>query len=88
MDSKILTADVPRELADRVDQYAAQMRRSESSIVEQALSDWVAWEDEKERRTLEALEDVRLGRTIPHEAMVAWMDSLETDNPLPPPRAK
>jgi len=37
------------------------------------------------RLKLEALEDVRAGRTIDHQAVRAWVDSLRTASPLRPP---
>ena len=86
MSTKVVTAHLPLELAEQVDAYAARMDRSRGWIVKQALADWVAWEEEKERRTLEALADVKAGRLIPHEDVVAWARSLGTVDPLPPPR--
>jgi hypothetical protein len=41
---------------------------------------------ENHRLTLEALDDVDAGRTIDHQLLIAWSDSLNTDSPLPPPR--
>jgi predicted transcriptional regulator len=88
MDSRVLTAHVPAELAEQVDKYAKSMDRSRGWIVKQALADWIAWEEEKRRRTLEALADVDAGRLIDHEDVVAWARSLSSDNPLPPPSDK
>ena len=87
-ETRVLTAHVPRKLADRVDEYAERMERSRGWIVKQALSEWIAWEEEKERRTLEALDSVRQGRVIPHEEVVAWARSLTSEKPLPRPRWK
>jgi predicted transcriptional regulator len=88
METRVLTAHVPIDLAERVDAYAEQLDRPRGWIIKQALADWVAWEEEKERRTLEALEDGRQGQTVTHEEMTAWAKSLGTDKPLPAPRAK
>ena len=85
MSTRVLTAHIPKELAEKVDVYAATMERPRAWIVKQALADWVAWEEEKHRRTLAGLADIEAGRTISHEKMVAWANSLDTDNPLPPP---
>ena len=38
--------------------------------------------------TIEALADVDAGRVVDHEAMLAWADSLGTDNPLPLPESE
>ena len=85
MSTRVLTAHIPEELADKVDRYAKSMDRSRAWIVKQALASWVDWEEEKDRRTLAGLADIDAGRVISHERMVAWAESLGTDNPLPPP---
>lgn len=83
--TKVLTAHVPLELADKVDQMAARMERSRGWIVKQALADWVDLEEERSRLTHEAMADVDAGRVIDHQAVQAWADSLSTDKPLPVP---
>ena len=47
------------------------------------LTAWIAQEEERRRFTLEALADVDAGQVIDHQAVQAWADSLESDNPLP-----
>jgi predicted transcriptional regulator len=42
-------------------------------------------EEERQRLTVEALADVDAGRVIDHQAIQAWADSLDTDEPLSPP---
>jgi predicted transcriptional regulator len=86
MDTKVLTAHVPRPLADKVDELAARLERSRGWVVKQALTAWVEQEEERRRLTLEALADVDAGHLIDHQAIQAWADSLETDTPLPPPQ--
>jgi predicted transcriptional regulator len=88
MDTKVMTAEVSAELADRVDAFAEQMHLTSDSIVEQALAAWIRREDWKHQATLEGLADVDAGRVIDHEAMLAWAESLATDTPLPPPLPK
>ncbi|MGI9043543.1 MAG: CopG family ribbon-helix-helix protein [Gemmatimonadaceae bacterium] len=51
-------------------------------VMKQALAAWVDQEEERDRMTLEALEDVDAGRVIGHQAIQAWADSLGTDKPL------
>ncbi|MBB5686166.1 CopG family ribbon-helix-helix protein [Sphingobium boeckii] len=85
-ETKVLTAHVPRHLADKVDAMADRLDRSRGWIVKQALAAWVDQEEERHRMTLEALDDGDAGRLIDHQTMVAWADSLLTDTPLPPPR--
>ena len=85
MKTKVLTAHVPLPLAEKVDEMATRLERSRGWIVKQALSAWIAQEEERRRLTLEALADVDAGRVIDHQAIQAWADSLDTDNPLPAP---
>jgi predicted transcriptional regulator len=85
--TKVLTAHVPLNLADKVDAMASRLDRSRGWVVKQALAAWVDQEEERHRMTLEALSDVDAGRVIDHQAIQAWADSLTTDKPLPPPAA-
>jgi predicted transcriptional regulator len=86
MRTKVLTAHVPQELADRVEESAARLERSRAWIVKQALSDWLAQEEERHRLTLEALAEIDAGDVIDHQAVRSWADSLTSDMPLPTPR--
>ncbi len=84
--TKVLTAHVPLPLAEKVDQMALRIERSRGWIMKQALSAWIAQEEERDRLTQEALADVDAGRVIDHLAVQAWADSLDNDQPLPLPR--
>ena len=84
--TRVLTAHVPLPLANKVDQMASRLDRSRGWIMKQALSAWIAQEEERDRLTQEALADVDAGHTIDHQAVQAWADSLSTDQPLPVPR--
>jgi len=85
MNSKVLTAHVPIALAEKVDQIAARMERSRGWIVKQALSAWVDQEEERRRMTLDGMVDVEAGKTIEHQSVLAWAESLSTENLLPAP---
>ncbi|KXF75208.1 CopG family transcriptional regulator [Paramesorhizobium deserti] len=84
--TKVLTAHIPLPLADKVDQMAERLERSRGWIMKQALSAWLAQEEERERLTREALADVDSSNVIDQQAVQAWADSLSTDDPLPLPR--
>ena len=84
-ETRVLTAHVPLQLADKVDLIAARLERSRGWVVKQALSAWVDQEEERSRLTNQAMADVDMGRVIDHQAVQAWADSLGTDNPLPVP---
>lgn len=83
--TRSVTAHVPVELAERVDEIAERLERSKNWIVKQALSAWIDQEEERSRLTREALADVDAGHVIDHQAVQAWAESLGTDTPLPVP---
>ncbi|MGO8586973.1 CopG family ribbon-helix-helix protein, partial [Rhizobium ruizarguesonis] len=53
METKVLTAHVPLQLAQKVDQLASRLERSRGWIVKQALTAWIDQEEERRRLTLE-----------------------------------
>jgi predicted transcriptional regulator len=85
METKVLTAHVPLPLAEKVDALAARLERPRGWIIKQALAAFIDQEEERRRLTLEALADVDAGRLIGHQAVQAWADSLESEQPLPLP---
>ena len=83
METKVMTAHVPLDLAEKVDTWAARLDRPRGWIIKQALADWVALEERRYQATLEGLADATAGRVVSHDRVTAWVRSLETDNPLP-----
>lgn len=83
--TRVLTAHVPANLADKVDALAARIERSRGWVMKQALAAWIDQEEERHKMTLEALADVDAGLLIDHQRVQAWADSLLSDHPLPPP---
>lgn len=77
-DTRVLTAHVPVPLVDRL---AGKLERSRAWIMKQALSFWVAQEEECDRLTREAMADVKANRVTDHQAVQAWAESLGSDNP-------
>lgn len=61
--TKVITAHVPLPMADKVDQMAARLERSRGWIIKQALSAWLAQEEERNRLTLEAIYHCTLSLT-------------------------
>jgi predicted transcriptional regulator len=88
MATKVLTANLPEELADKVDELAVQLNRPTESIVTEALSAWMELEEERHRLTLEGLADVDAGRLIDDAEIEAWIEGLKTDHALPAPTPK
>ncbi|MFZ2209498.1 MAG: ribbon-helix-helix domain-containing protein [Porticoccaceae bacterium] len=85
-ETRVLTAHVPLSLAEKIDQMALRLERSRGWIMKQALAAWIDLEEERSRLTREALVDVDAGRAVDHQIVQAWANSLDTDEPLPPPQ--
>lgn len=80
METKVLTAHVPLELSLQVDQLAERLDRSKGWIVKQALSSWIAEEQERHQMTLEAMKEVRAGKTVSHSEVQQWLKSVNVPN--------
>jgi predicted transcriptional regulator len=77
MNTKVLTAHVPFDLAQKVDRFAEQMDRSKGWVVKQALQQWIDREELAIKLTQEALDDVDHGRVVDHQEIQSWVASLE-----------
>ena len=84
--NSVLTAHIPVKLADKVDELAKRIDRPRGWVMKQALASWVNDEEERYRLTLQALANVDAGKVVDDEAVQAWLDSLDTDAPLPMPQ--
>lgn len=72
MTTRVLTAHIPVELAEQVDQIAERIDRPRGWIVKQALAAWVSLEEQRHRLTLEGLADVDAGRVMEHAEVERW----------------
>lgn len=88
MTTQTVTAHIPKDLVAKVDAMAARHDRPRGWAVKQALTDWVAVEEERHQLILEALDDVDAGLVVPHDEVSRWLNSIGTDNPLPRPEPK
>ena len=76
MSTRVLTAHIPIDLAEQVDQIAERIDRPRGWIVKQALSAWVSLEEKRHQLTLEGLADVEAGRVIDHAEVEAWAKNI------------
>jgi predicted transcriptional regulator len=79
-ETRVFTAHVP--IAEKIDQLADRLERSRGWILKQALSSWIEQQEERNQLTQEALAEVDAHRVIDHQAVLAWADSLGSDQPL------
>jgi predicted transcriptional regulator len=77
MDTRVVTSHLPTELAEKLDGLAERLDRPRGWIVKEAIASYVALEEERHRLTLEALADVKAGRTHDHADVEAWVSSLD-----------
>ena len=66
-EGRVVTANIPEELAMQMDQVGARIDRSKSWIVREAVADWLAEEQRRFEMTLEAMKSVDEGRTLTQE---------------------
>lgn len=78
----------PSEKIAALDRIAAGYQRDRTFLINEAIDNYVALQEHRDRLTLEAMADVDAGRVIDHAEVVAWVNSLGTDNPLPLPQVK
>ncbi len=76
MDTRVVTSHLPAELAEKLDGLAERMDRPKGWIVKEAISSYVALEEERYRMTLEALDDVSAGRLHDHAEIKSWAQGL------------
>lgn len=76
MDTRVVTAHLPTDLADKLDGLAERLDRPRGWIVKEALASYVALEEKRHRLTMEALADVDAGRTLEHAEVEAWARGL------------
>jgi predicted transcriptional regulator len=86
--TKVLTAHIPTSLAKKVDKLAEKLERSRAWVIKQALSAWVAEEEEHYKLTIEALKEVKSGQVVDHDDVEKWADSLTGQHPKPAPKCR
>ena len=84
--TKVFTAHIPLSLADRIDRMAEQLEHTRAWVIKQALANWIAEEEARDRLTQDAMLSVEEGRVVPHGRVLAWADSLDDENSQPLPR--
>ena len=71
MDTRVVTAHLPADLARKLDGLAERLDRPKGWIVKEAIASFISLEEKRFRLTIEALGDVDAKRTIDHIAVEA-----------------
>ncbi|WP_171035340.1 CopG family ribbon-helix-helix protein [Limnobacter alexandrii] len=77
--TRVITAHVPEDLANKVDEIAEKMDRSKAWIVKQALNNYVAEEQAKYEMTLDAIRSVEEGNFVRHEDILKWIHDANSE---------
>lgn len=88
MTTRVVTAHVPVELAQKLDGLADRLDRPRGWLVKEALAAYVDLVEERHRETLAALKEVDTGRTVAHAEVQAWAAGLGGSRKTPRRRAK
>jgi predicted transcriptional regulator len=76
MDTRVVTAHLPTDLAEKLDDLAERLDRPKGWIVKEAVASYIALEEKRRQLTLEALADVDAERTVDHAEIEAWAEGL------------
>jgi predicted transcriptional regulator len=77
METRVVTAHLPTELADKLDGLAERLDRPKGWIVKEAIASYIALEEKRHVLTLEALADVDAGRTLDQTQIERWVEGLD-----------
>ncbi len=69
MAKKSISLRVDPEKIKKLDDFAYEQKRSRSFIVEEAIEDYISYEEQKAAHIAKGLADIEAGRTIPHSEM-------------------
>ena len=76
MDTRVVTAHLPADLAKKLDGLAERLDRPRGWIVKEAIASFISLEEKRFQLTLEALVDVESNRTVDHAEIEAWARGL------------
>lgn len=76
MDTRVVTAHLPADLAEKLDGLAERLDRPRGWIVKEAIASYISLEDKRYQLTLEALADVDANRAVDHAEIETWAAGL------------
>lgn len=81
-----LSFRVAEKTAAQLDELAAAMDRPRSWLLERALEEYLDVQQWQIAQIRKGMQELREGKGIPHEEVVAWLESWGTDEEREPPR--
>jgi len=87
--STTMTVRLKPEVSDKLKALARDMKRSKAYLASAAIESYVELNAWQVAHIKEALEEDESGAPgVPHEEVVAWMESWGTERELPRPKGK
>lgn len=77
------------EVEAPLEELAKKLDRSKNYLINQAIKGFIGQQSIEEGRweeTLQALDSIRSGKSIPEDEVESWLNSWGTDEELDPPR--
>ncbi|HUS55494.1 MAG TPA: CopG family ribbon-helix-helix protein [Thermohalobaculum sp.] len=88
MTKATLSFRTDEETKARLDALAGSLRRDRSFLIKEAIDQYLELNDWQEAQIRAGIAEVQRGETVPHAEAVAWLRSLDTDDPLPVPEPR
>jgi predicted transcriptional regulator len=76
MNTRVITAHLPKELAQKLDGLADELDRPRGWLVKEAVEAYIALAEERRRETAEALAEVDECKVVGHAEVDAWAAGL------------
>lgn len=86
----VTTVRLQPEVESGLEAMANKLHRSKNWLVNQAIREFVARQEQEQSRwseTLTAMDSVAQGKIVSGQAVHAWLESWGSSNELPPPKA-
>lgn len=77
MATRVVTTHLDSKLARQLDELAESLDRPRGWVVKEAVTSYLATENQRHQATLEALAELDAGEVVPHTEIEAWASSLK-----------
>jgi RHH-type transcriptional regulator, rel operon repressor / antitoxin RelB len=85
--SENVTIRLNKNTKTKLEQLAKSTNRSRNFLASEAIDEYVAVNEWQIAGIKKGLRDLATGKSVSHDKVSAWVDSLGTDHELPPPRS-
>jgi predicted transcriptional regulator len=82
-----ITIRISKSTKSKLERLAESTNRSRNFLAAEALDEYVAVNEWQIAGIKQALKEVAAGKVIAHDRVSQWIDSLGTDQELPPPKS-